>query len=90
MSKLLLLFFLRLFAAIAGVGYIHPDAFFQSSEVAAKFVFGYEVVTPWEFHTHSIRSFISMFALSGFPYLILRAFDRLFRFLNITTRSCLF
>jgi len=29
MSKLLLLFFLRLFAAIAGVGYIHPDAFFQ-------------------------------------------------------------
>lgn len=87
MSKLLLLFFLRLFAAIAGVGYIHPDAFFQSSEVAAKFVFGYEVVTPWEFHTHSIRSFISMFALSGFPYLILRAFDRLFRFLNITTRT---
>lgn len=44
----LVLLFLRLICALLP-GYIHPDEFFQSPEVTAGDVFGYDVFVPWEF-----------------------------------------
>jgi GPI mannosyltransferase 4 len=32
-------------------GYVHPDEFFQSSEVAARSVFHFDTFVPWEFVT---------------------------------------
>eukprot|EP00041_Stephanoeca_diplocostata_P032289 m.1031438 g.1031438 ORF g.1031438 m.1031438 type:complete len:705 (+) comp24122_c0_seq11:414-2528(+) len=45
----------RLLVAVFFSGYVHPDEFFQSSEIGARDVLKLHVFTPWEFggNTHS-------------------------------------
>ena len=44
-----LLAIVRIVVSTLPLGYVHPDEHFQSVEIAAKQVFGYQVFTPWEF-----------------------------------------
>lgn len=54
-------------------GYIHPDEFFQSTEVAAGDIFGLKVHRTWEFTSvHPIRSAAIIYLTSGIPLLILK------------------
>lgn len=54
-------------------GYIHPDEFFQSTEVAAGDIFGLKVRRTWEFTSvHPIRSAAIIYLTSGIPLLILK------------------
>jgi len=53
-------------------GYIHPDEFFQSPEIAAQNIFNFETLIPWEFQPQfPCRSIIPVFINSGISYFIL-------------------
>jgi len=39
---------LAVLGAVFSRGYVHPDEFFQSVEIAARDVLGYRVFVPWE------------------------------------------
>ncbi|KAK3271340.1 hypothetical protein CYMTET_20303 [Cymbomonas tetramitiformis] len=53
-------------------GYIHPDEFFQSSEVAAADVFDLCTQKPWEFTSLPTRSCLALYMLSGVVFKLLR------------------
>ena len=40
---------MRVCLALFGTGYVHPDEYFQSSEVAARDVLNVTTFTSWEF-----------------------------------------
>jgi phosphatidylinositol glycan class Z len=64
----------RLLFVFIGFGYIHPDAFFQSSEVIANDVFGFETERTWEFErANPCRSIVVPAIFSGIPFLVLKA-----------------
>lgn len=53
-------------------GYIHPDEFFQSSEITAGDIFNFQVHRPWEFNnTFPIRCIVFPYLTTGIPFLIL-------------------
>ena len=55
--------------ACAAPGYVHPDEYHQSVEVAAADVLGYEVTHPWEFTGKSpARSAIAPHLAAGWTY----------------------
>ncbi|XP_078694322.1 GPI alpha-1,2-mannosyltransferase 4-like [Branchiostoma floridae x Branchiostoma belcheri] len=59
-------------------GYIHPDEFFQSSEVMAGRVLDYKVHLTWEWsEDFPARSPVFPFLTSGIPFLVLRAMKQL-------------
>ncbi|XP_066266866.1 GPI mannosyltransferase 4-like [Branchiostoma lanceolatum] len=59
-------------------GYIHPDEFFQSSEVMAGRVLDYKVHLTWEWsEDFPARSPIYPFFTSGIPFLVLKAVNYL-------------
>ncbi|KAF7255262.1 hypothetical protein EG68_09168 [Paragonimus skrjabini miyazakii] len=70
------LLFLRLGLVIrVQPGYIHPDEFFQSLEVAAGDVYGLDVYRPWEFLSGEggpLRSFAGIYPLVHFPIWLYR------------------
>ena len=49
-SSAALLVGLRFGLAVWGLGYIHPDEWFQASEVSGRDVLGVEAVIPWEYN----------------------------------------
>lgn len=54
-------------------GYIHPDEFFQSTEVVAGDLFGIKVHRTWEFTSlHPIRSAAVIYITAGLPLWILK------------------
>lgn len=57
MYRILLL--ARLVIALSFQGYVHPDEFFQSSEIAARDVLSMHVFTPWEFGGHKYTGAIA-------------------------------
>ncbi|XP_014665306.1 PREDICTED: GPI mannosyltransferase 4-like [Priapulus caudatus] len=60
-------------------GYIHPDEFFQSTEVVAGDIFDLEVMKTWEFNSNqSIRSIIFPYLTCGVPYNIIKAASETF------------
>jgi len=65
---------LRIFLTLLPqTGYIHPDEFFQSTEILAGRVFNFETYTPWEFNsTIPIRSMALPSITIGLPYLAMK------------------
>ncbi|KAG0311846.1 alpha 1,2 mannosyltransferase [Linnemannia gamsii] len=62
----------RLFIAFSP-GYVHPDEFFQSAEITAGNVFGFNVDIPWEYQPElPCRSIIIPAITTGIPYLFLK------------------
>ena len=60
-------------------GYIHPDEFFQSPEVAANDVLGFKTTRTWEWDaTFPARSIIFPTLSSGLPFLLLKMIKSLF------------
>mmetsp|Transcript_13538 Transcript_13538/g.26110 ORF Transcript_13538/g.26110 Transcript_13538/m.26110 type:complete len:533 (-) Transcript_13538:273-1871(-) len=57
-------------------GYIHPDEFFQTQEVASKWVMGYDTFVPWEFSCENdgllYRSVLPPLLSCGIPYEFLK------------------
>ncbi|KAG2224178.1 hypothetical protein INT45_001296 [Circinella minor] len=54
-------------------GYIHPDEYFQSPEVAAGYIYNIKSFTPWEYQPeHAARSVLVPFLTTGLPLWILR------------------
>ena len=48
-------------------GYIHPDEYFQSPEVAAGFIYDIKSLTPWEYQPeHAARSVVVPYVWSIF------------------------
>ncbi|KAJ1925158.1 alpha 1,2 mannosyltransferase [Tieghemiomyces parasiticus] len=63
---------LRLAAAVLP-GYIHPDEFFQSAEIAAGSVANYAYRSTWEFEPDApCRSIVPVYLMSGVPMGFLR------------------
>lgn len=55
-------------------GYVHPDEWFQSTEVTARDVFGVDTAIPWEFSGEApARSILGAYASSGAAYFVARA-----------------
>ncbi|XP_023241095.1 GPI mannosyltransferase 4-like, partial [Centruroides sculpturatus] len=53
-------------------GYIHPDEFFQTSEVVAGDVFNFEVLRSWEFEENfPIRCIVFPYLTAGIPFLLM-------------------
>lgn len=72
------LIFRLLWALIPQTGYIHPDEFFQSPEVVAGDVFGFQTLRTWEFNsTFPIRSILFPHVVSGLPFTILHQLQSL-------------
>jgi len=75
-TRALLLFALVRAACAVLPGYIHPDEWFQSNEIAAAEVFNYRTRKPWEFTVDDpVRSVVGVFLSSKLAYIIARAFD---------------
>eukprot|EP01124_Arcella_intermedia_P017672 TRINITY_DN2447_c0_g1_i1.p1 TRINITY_DN2447_c0_g1~~TRINITY_DN2447_c0_g1_i1.p1 ORF type:complete len:587 (-),score=137.05 TRINITY_DN2447_c0_g1_i1:30-1790(-) len=73
-SSYTVLIILRILFVFFGFGYIHPDAFFQSSEVVASDVFGFDTVRTWEFEPSlPCRTIFTPAIFSGIPFLALKA-----------------
>lgn len=54
-------------------GYIHPDEYFQSPEITAGDVFGFQTLRTWEFNeTFPIRSILFPHLTTGIPFKILQ------------------
>jgi len=69
-----LLVLLRLALVFVSFGYIHPDSFFQSPEVVAGELFGFDVEKTWEFEgPQPCRSIVPAFVMTGLPFLLLKA-----------------
>eukprot|EP00122_Pirum_gemmata_P003697 Pgem_evm1s3347 len=67
------LYVIRIFLVfLPQTGYIHPDEFFQSSELMAGKLFQIEHYTPWEYKNNDeqkvYRSITHPYLSSGFPY----------------------
>ena len=72
--KFIALILLRI-ACVFLPGYVHPDEWFQSNEVAAQEVFNYHTEKPWEFTTDApVRSVLSVYFSSQMAYTIAVAF----------------
>ena len=60
-------------------GYIHPDEFFQSPEVAADDVLGFNTTRTWEWDSSSpARSVVFPMLSSGLPFVLIRLINTLF------------
>ena len=60
-------------------GYIHPDEFFQSPEIAGDDVLGFKTTRTWEWDMDSpARSIIFPMISSGLPFLLLKMIKSLF------------
>lgn len=54
-------------------GYIHPDEYFQSPEITAGDVFGFQTLRTWEFNeTFPIRNILFPHLTTGIPFKILQ------------------
>ena len=66
-------------------GYIHPDEFFQATEITAGDLFGFKHTRTWEFNkTFPARSAVFPYVFTGIPFYILKMF---FSVEAITTRT---
>uniref|UniRef100_A0A8D8YRR3 Mannosyltransferase n=1 Tax=Cacopsylla melanoneura TaxID=428564 RepID=A0A8D8YRR3_9HEMI len=66
-------------------GYIHPDEFFQSTEVVIGDIFNVENSKPWEFKvSYPVRSIAPIYLVLGAPLFILKLLADWFQ-LNVTT-----
>ncbi|XP_076323742.1 phosphatidylinositol glycan anchor biosynthesis class Z [Tachypleus tridentatus] len=62
-------------------GYLHPDEFFQSTEIMAGNIFGMNTTTAWEFNnSFPIRSITFPYIIAGIPYICLKTLSDLFSF----------
>lgn len=60
------------FVFVFSPGYIHPDEFFQSPEIASRDVLGLRTEVTWEFRgRYPIRSILPIWFNSGFPMWVL-------------------
>ncbi|KAL1465144.1 hypothetical protein WDU94_004734 [Cyamophila willieti] len=60
-------------------GYIHPDEFFQSSEVVIGDIFNVENSKPWEFKvSYPVRSIVPIYLVLGAPLYFLKLLCDLF------------
>lgn len=68
------------FIMVFSPGYIHPDEFFQSSEVTSNDIFGFRnTYVPWEFTEESpCRSIIPPTLISGIPFRLLEIISHTF------------
>ncbi|XP_064595496.1 GPI mannosyltransferase 4-like [Liolophura sinensis] len=67
-------------------GYIHPDEFFQSVEVAAGDILDVEGKRTWEFNSNvPIRSGSIIQATAGFPLYLLKILDQLLSSISVMT-----
>jgi len=78
---------LRLLAVFVTFGYLHPDGFFQSPEVLARDIFGFDTDIPWEFlsdRTESpCRTIVTPAIASGIPFALLKVLSSVSsKFLN--------
>lgn len=65
---------LRFACALATYGYVHPDEYHQSNEIAARDVFNVSANVAWEFRSEApARSIIGVWLTSGIPYAASRA-----------------
>ncbi|KAF9224898.1 hypothetical protein BS17DRAFT_731607 [Gyrodon lividus] len=63
----------RVYLALFGPGYIHPDEHMQNGEVIAGDILGFHALGTWEWHPASpVRSIVPVFVTTGLPILILR------------------
>ncbi|KAI5748924.1 hypothetical protein M8J76_003345 [Diaphorina citri] len=66
-------------------GYIHPDEFFQSTEVVIGDIFNVENSRPWEFKvSYPVRSICPIYLVLGLPLYVLKT---LAEFFDIDIRS---
>lgn len=66
-------------------GYIHPDEFFQSTEVVIGDIFNLENARPWEFKvSYPVRSICPIYLILGAPFYLLKT---LAEFCNIDVKS---
>ncbi|XP_057381418.1 GPI mannosyltransferase 4-like [Daphnia carinata] len=72
-SYLLLCFVRIVLTLLPQTGYIHPDEYFQSTEILAGRIFKLETYTPWEFNTSlPIRSMFLPVLTIGGPYSLMK------------------
>ena len=54
-------------------GYVHPDEFFQATEITAGDIFGFEHIRTWEFNDDfPVRTVTFPYVFAGFPLYILK------------------
>ncbi|XP_013789266.1 GPI mannosyltransferase 4-like [Limulus polyphemus] len=62
-------------------GYLHPDEFFQSTEIMAGNIFGMNITAAWEFNTSfPMRSVTFTYIIVGIPYICLKTLSDIFSF----------
>ncbi|KAF8558667.1 hypothetical protein OG21DRAFT_1404685 [Imleria badia] len=67
------LWLIRIWFALYGTGYIHPDEHMQNGEVTAGNILGLHALTTWEWHQDfPVRSILPTFVTTGLPLLALR------------------
>ena len=70
-------------------GYIHPDEFFQSSEVTASDIFGTSISRTWEWNAKSpTRTILFPYLSSGIPFMVAKLWNSLFG-IEVTTTTLL-
>ncbi|KAJ7375902.1 hypothetical protein OS493_038149 [Desmophyllum pertusum] len=70
---LIAVFFRFVWVCQPQTGYIHPDEFFQATEITAGDIFGFKHTRTWEFNdTFPVRTAAFPYVFTGFPFHILK------------------
>ena len=70
---LIAVLFRFIWVCLPQTGYIHPDEFFQATEITAGDIFGFKHLRTWEFNeTFPVRSVTFPYVFAGFPLYILK------------------
>lgn len=70
---LIAVLFRFIWVCLPQTGYIHPDEFFQATEITAGDIFGFKHTRTWEFNeAFPIRTMAFPYVFTGFPLYILK------------------
>ncbi|KAK6194487.1 hypothetical protein SNE40_000113 [Patella caerulea] len=85
-NLLIVLIILRFLLVLSPqIGYIHPDEFFQTVEIAAGDILNIDVFRAWEFNwTMPLRSISFPYIIGGLPFVVLKYLQDN-SFMNITS-----